>query len=40
MMVHQPATIGGSGSTYLHGYLDTAYKPKMTKEECMDVILK
>merc|ERR1712066_203742 len=29
MMVRQPATIGGSGSTFLYGKLDAQYNPKM-----------
>ncbi|XP_041034784.1 proteasome subunit beta type-6 [Carcharodon carcharias] len=36
MMVRQPFSIGGSGSTYIYGYVDSSYKPGMTKEECLD----
>ncbi|XP_051900755.1 proteasome subunit beta type-6 isoform X1 [Pristis pectinata] len=36
MMVQQPFSIGGSGSTYIYGYVDSTYKPGMTKEECLD----
>jgi len=39
MIQRMPAAIGGSGSTYLYGYLDTAIKPKMSKEECAQVVL-
>ncbi|XP_053321096.1 proteasome subunit beta type-6 [Spea bombifrons] len=35
MMVHQPFSIGGSGSSYIYGFVDSAYKPGMTKEECL-----
>uniref|UniRef100_A0A3Q1FL94 Proteasome 20S subunit beta 12 n=1 Tax=Acanthochromis polyacanthus TaxID=80966 RepID=A0A3Q1FL94_9TELE len=31
----QPVTIGGSGSTFIYGYVDAKYKPNMTKEECL-----
>ncbi len=33
MRVRQPFSIGGSGSTYIYGYCDSAFKPNMTKEE-------
>ncbi|XP_078284000.1 proteasome subunit beta type-6-like [Rhinoraja longicauda] len=36
MMVRQPFSIGGSGSTYIYGYVDSSYKPGMTKEECVE----
>ncbi|XP_069775872.1 proteasome subunit beta type-6 isoform X3 [Narcine bancroftii] len=36
MMVRQPFSVGGSGSTYIYGYVDSTYKPGMTKEECLD----
>jgi len=39
MMVRQPATIGGSGSTFLYGKLDAQYNPKMKKEECCKMVL-
>ncbi|KAJ3159750.1 Proteasome subunit beta type-1 [Geranomyces michiganensis] len=31
----QPFSIGGSGSTYIYGYCDAAYKEGMTKEEAI-----
>ncbi|NP_038613.1 proteasome subunit beta type-9 isoform 1 [Mus musculus] len=34
MLIRQPFTIGGSGSSYIYGYVDAAYKPGMTPEEC------
>ena len=33
-----PVAIGGSGSTYLYGYVDANYKPGMSKEECLKFI--
>ena len=35
MLISQPVTIGGSGSTYIYGYVDAKYKSNMTKEECL-----
>ena len=35
MIVRQPFSIGGSGSTYVYGHVDATYKPNMTKEECL-----
>lgn len=36
MIVRQPFSIGGSGSTYIYGYVDSSFKPGMTKEECLE----
>ena len=36
MLCRMPFAIGGSGSTYLYGYVDATYKEGMTKEECMN----
>ncbi|XP_064113788.1 proteasome subunit beta type-6-like [Macrobrachium nipponense] len=38
MIVRQPIAIGGSGSTYVWGYVDSAYKPNMNKEETVDFV--
>ncbi|KAF7235112.1 Proteasome subunit beta type-9 [Varanus komodoensis] len=34
MLARFPFSIGGSGSTYIQGYVDSAYKPGMDAEEC------
>jgi 20S proteasome subunit beta 1 len=34
----KPFTIGGSGSTYIYGYCDAAYKEGMNKEEAIDFV--
>ncbi|XP_063152202.1 proteasome subunit beta type-9 isoform X1 [Candoia aspera] len=34
MLNRQPFAIGGSGSTYICGYVDSAYKSGMGREEC------
>jgi 20S proteasome subunit beta 1 len=36
MCIRQPFTIGGSGSTYIYGYVDATYKPEMTVEDCLE----
>ncbi|XP_045104244.1 proteasome subunit beta type-6-like [Portunus trituberculatus] len=38
MIVRQPVAIGGSGSTYVWGHIDAAYRPNMTKEETVDFV--
>ncbi|KAG8039678.1 hypothetical protein G9C98_000407 [Cotesia typhae] len=38
MCVRQPISIGGSGSTYVYGYVDAHYKPNMTKDETVELI--
>ncbi|CAG0893740.1 unnamed protein product [Darwinula stevensoni] len=40
MLVRQPLTMGGSGSTYVYGFIDSYYKPKMSKEEAVDFATK
>ncbi|XP_070560498.1 proteasome subunit beta type-6-like [Ptychodera flava] len=35
MLLRQPFSIGGSGSTYIYGYVDSTFKKGMTKEECL-----
>ncbi|KAH0550204.1 proteasome subunit beta type-6 [Cotesia glomerata] len=38
MCVRQPISIGGSGSTYVYGYVDAHYKPDMTKDQTVELI--
>ena len=38
MWTRMPVAIGGSGSTYLYGYVDANYKPGMGKDECLKFI--
>ncbi|XP_036436643.1 proteasome subunit beta type-6 [Colossoma macropomum] len=35
MLVRQPVSVGGSGSSYIYGFIDSKYKSGMTKEECL-----
>jgi len=39
MCVRQPVSIGGSGSTYVYGYVDAKYKTGMTSEECQKFVV-
>lgn len=36
--VKQAFAIGGSGSSYIYGFVDSAYKPGMSKEECQALV--
>lgn len=38
MLMRQPVSIGGSGSTYIYGYVDSQFKPQMSKEQCVDFV--
>jgi len=38
MCVRQPLAIGGSGSTYVYGYVDAHFKTDMTKKECLEFV--
>ncbi|XP_046579721.1 proteasome subunit beta type-6-like [Haliotis rubra] len=38
MLVRQPFAIGGSGSTYLYGYVDSQFKVGLSKEECLQFV--
>lgn len=40
MCVRQHVSLGGSGSTYVYGYVDANYKKGMTREECSEFITK
>ncbi|KAI3382207.1 hypothetical protein SNEBB_010521 [Seison nebaliae] len=39
MVTRQPIAIGGSGSGYIYGYVDSNFKKNMTKEECLHFVL-
>lgn len=38
-IVQQNISIGGSGSSYLYGFMDSQYKDGMTQEECENLVL-
>merc|ERR1712071_42877 len=35
MLTRQPVSVGGSGSSYIYGYVDSNFRTGMTKEECL-----
>ncbi|KAJ9167564.1 hypothetical protein P3X46_019186 [Hevea brasiliensis] len=39
-IIKQPFAIGGSGSGYLYGFFDQAWKEKMTKDEAEQLVVK
>ncbi|XP_061163168.1 proteasome subunit beta type-6-like [Saccostrea echinata] len=38
MLTRMPFTTGGSGSTYIYGYVDSNFKTGMSKEECLKFV--
>ncbi|CAG2166029.1 unnamed protein product [Oppiella nova] len=38
MLVRQPVAIGGSGSSYVYGYVDSNYKPGMNEEQTIQFV--
>lgn len=38
MLQRMPFTTGGSGSTYLYGYVDAHYKPNLSKEDSLQFV--
>lgn len=37
MLVRQPVSVGGSGSSYIYGFMDANYKPHMNKDQCLEL---
>lgn len=40
MCMRQSVTIGGSGSSYVYGFIKEFYKPQMAKEDCVNFVKK
>jgi 20S proteasome subunit beta 1 len=40
MLVRQKVSAGGSGSSYIYGYLDSQFKDGMTRDECIEFVKK
>jgi len=38
MLLRQPVSIGGSGSTYIYGFVDSNYKENMSKDQCIKFV--
>ncbi len=39
MIMPQPFSIGGSGSTYIYGHVDATYRSNMTADECETFVI-
>lgn len=39
LLTRQPFAIGGSGSSYVYGFVDAEYRRGMTKEECQKFVV-
>ncbi|XP_077566774.1 proteasome subunit beta type-6 [Stigmatopora nigra] len=37
MLARQPVSVGGSGSTYIYGFMDSNYKAGMSREQCLEL---
>lgn len=40
MLAHEPVAIGGSGSSYIYGFVDSTFKKGMTEDECINFVLR
>jgi 20S proteasome subunit beta 1 len=40
MLTREAVTIGGSGSGYIYGFVDSTFKVGMTETECVDFVLR
>ncbi|KAF7642450.1 hypothetical protein LDENG_00257820 [Lucifuga dentata] len=36
-MVRQAVAVGGSGSTYIYGFMDSNYRPGLSRQQCLDL---
>lgn len=39
LLTRQPFAVGGSGSSYVYGFVDAEYRKNMSKEECQQLIV-
>ncbi|XP_057678841.1 proteasome subunit beta type-6 [Corythoichthys intestinalis] len=37
MLARQPVSVGGSGSTYIYGFMDSNYKAGLNREQCLEL---
>ena len=40
MLIREPIVIGGSGSSYIYGFVDSTFRVGMPEQECVDFVLK
>ncbi|XP_053908738.1 proteasome subunit beta type-6 [Cuculus canorus] len=38
MLLRQPFAVGGSGSSYIYGFLDAAFRPGMSRTQCQEFV--
>jgi len=36
--IRQPFSIGGSGSSYIYGFVDANFRPGMSRDECLTFV--
>lgn len=39
LLTRQPFAVGGSGSSYIYGFVDAEYRRGMNKEECQKFVV-
>lgn len=39
LLTRQPFAVGGSGSSYVYGFVDAEYRRGMRKEECQQFVV-
>lgn len=39
LLTRQPFAVGGSGSSYVYGFVDAEYRKGMSKEECQKFVV-
>lgn len=39
LLSKQPFAVGGSGSSYIYGFVDAEYRKGMTREECQKFVV-
>lgn len=40
LLSQQPFAIGGSGSSYIYGFVDAEYRKGMTRKECQKFVVE
>ncbi|KAI7799182.1 proteasome beta 9 subunit, partial [Triplophysa rosa] len=39
LITRQPFAVGGSGSSYIYGFVDAEYRRRMTRQECQEFVI-
>ncbi|XP_032569669.1 proteasome subunit beta type-6 [Chiroxiphia lanceolata] len=40
LLLRQPFAVGGSGSSYIYGYLDATFQPGMSRSQCQEFVAR